>query len=164
MTALIAILLSPFAVLTAFFVVEVLTGLPAGRLRRRERPAASAVVVIPAHDEASVIGDTLRQLHDALGERMRVLVVADNCVDETAERARAQGVDVIERKDLELRGKGHALAFAVDHLASNSPDVLVVLDADCSIDKASLAALVDSAAASGRPAQAVNLLSPNRNA
>jgi glycosyltransferase involved in cell wall biosynthesis len=95
---------------------------------------------------------------------MRILVVADNCTDETADRARASGIEVIERNDPGLRGKGHALAFAVDHLAGAAPDVLAVLDADCSIDAVSLKALVDNASSTGRPSQAINLLRPDRAA
>jgi hypothetical protein len=95
---------------------------------------------------------------------MRILVVADNCSDSTAERARLPGVEVVERNDPELRGKGHALAFAVDRLAEAPPGVLVVLDADCTIDGASLRALVDAAAQSGRPSQSINLLRPDRGA
>jgi cellulose synthase/poly-beta-1,6-N-acetylglucosamine synthase-like glycosyltransferase len=163
-TALVAILLAPFAVLTAFFVVEVLAGLPARSGTGKVRRGASAVIVVPAHDEERVIGETLRQLKEALGEGMRILVVADNCTDATAERSRVPGVEVIERTDSQLRGKGHALAFAVDRLEAEPADVLVVLDADCAIDRASLRALVDSAAESGRPAQAINLLRPDRSA
>jgi cellulose synthase/poly-beta-1,6-N-acetylglucosamine synthase-like glycosyltransferase len=152
------------AVLTAFFVVEVLAGLPARAVRPRNGAKASAVIVVPAHDEELVIADTLRRLTEALGEGMRILVVADNCTDLTAERARMPGVEVAERNDSNLRGKGHALAFAVERLATAPPDVLVVLDADCTIDGASLRALVESAAASGRPSQAINLLQPDRTA
>jgi cellulose synthase/poly-beta-1,6-N-acetylglucosamine synthase-like glycosyltransferase len=68
---------------------------------------------------------------------------------------------VIERKDTDRRGKGHALAFAVAHLASDPPDVLVVLDADCRMDSESLKALV-SAAGFGNPVQSVNLLQPDK--
>jgi len=164
LTALIAILLAPLAVLTAFFVVEVLFGLPARRTVARTHPEASAVIIVPAHDEEAVIGETLERLKEALGEGMRVLVVADNCSDATAEKARDRGVDVLERHDSTLRGKGHALAFAVESLAARPPDVLVVLDADCSIDRDSLKALIESAAAAGRPAQAINLLRPDRSA
>lgn len=159
MTAIVAVLLCPFALLTAFFVIEVLSGLPRGRSRTKGS-GASAVVVVPAHDEAAVIGDTLTRLTDALGANMRALVVADNCTDATAERARQAGVDVLERHDAERRGKGHALAFAAEHLAADPPDVFAVLDADCAIDRDSLQALVASAG-SGRPSQTINLLRPD---
>jgi len=87
--------------------------------------------------------------------------VADNCSDRTAGIARSAGAEVIERNDEDQRGKGHALAFAAEHLASDPPDVLAVLDADCRMDSPSLMALV-AAAGSGGPAQAVNLLRPDK--
>jgi cellulose synthase/poly-beta-1,6-N-acetylglucosamine synthase-like glycosyltransferase len=161
-TILVAILLAPFALLTAFFALEMIVGLWPSRAAARRAAGASAVVVIPAHDEALVIGETLKSLQTALGERMRILVVADNCTDLTAELARAAGVEVVERNDLERRGKGFALAFAADHLRSNPPDVFAVMDADCSTDAASLQALVESALA--RPSQAINLLRADRTA
>ena len=164
MTALVAILLAPFAVLTAFFLVEVSAGLRR-KIGAGTRPSsASAVIVVPAHDEAAVIGETLRSLAEALGPKMRVLVVADNCTDSTAALAGSAGIEVVQRQDPERRGKGFALAFAADHLRSNPPDIFVVMDADCSTDRASLQALVDAAHASGGPAQAVNLLRPDRSA
>jgi cellulose synthase/poly-beta-1,6-N-acetylglucosamine synthase-like glycosyltransferase len=161
-TAVSAILLAPFAVLTAFFLVEVLTGLRrSGHAGGRSSPA-SAVIVVPAHDESVVIGQTLQSLTGALGPNMRVLVVADNCTDSTAALARSTGADVVERQDLERRGKGFALAFAADHLRPNPPEIFVVMDADCSTDPSSLRALVDTAYGSGGPAQSVNLLRPDR--
>jgi len=164
LTALIAILLVPFAVLTAFFAVEVVAGLLRTRVPDAGGCPPSAVVVVPAHDEAAVIGETLRKLNTALGEGMRLLVVADNCTDATAAEARRTGAEVIERHDVEQRGKGHALASAADHLAADPPDVFMVLDADCVIDRASLRALIDEAARSGRPCQSINLLRADRSA
>jgi cellulose synthase/poly-beta-1,6-N-acetylglucosamine synthase-like glycosyltransferase len=163
-TSLVALLLAPFAVLTSFFTAEVLAGLRRIRATAAHIEPATAVIVVPAHDEAAVIGATLGSLGEALGDRMRVLVVADNCSDATADQARKSGVDVIERRDPERPGKGHALAYAAEHLAADPPQVLVVLDADCMTDAASLRALVDGAARSNRPCQAVNLLRPDRNA
>ena len=159
---LVVILLAPFAILTAFFALEIMLGLRPARGEAREGESASAVIVIPAHDEAEVIGKTLEALRTAMGEDMRILVVADNCTDTTGEIARDHGVEVVERTNAQERGKGFALAFAVEHLTMAAPDVFVVLDADCSTDAASLRNLVDAAAASGRPSQAINLLQPNR--
>ena len=164
MTALVAILLAPFAVLTAFFLIEVSAGLRRKIGAGTSLSRASAVIVVPAHDEAAVLGDTLRSLAESLGPKMRVLVVADNCTDSTAALAGSAGVEVVERHDPEHRGKGFALAFAADYLRPDPPDIFVVMDADCSTDQASLQALVDAAHASGGPTQAVNLLRPDRSA
>jgi len=163
-TALVAIILAPLILLAAFFAIEVLAGL--GRPRTELRPSsASAVIVVPAHDEEAVIGESLKSLKEVLlGDRIRILVVADNCEDCTAQRARDEDVDVVERTDLKQRGKGYALAYAAEYLRSDPPSVLVVMDADCRTDAASLAALVDSASRSGRPSQAINLLRPDRKA
>ena len=141
-----------------FFACEVVAGIARNRPAAARQIARTAVIVVPAHDEASVIVPALRSLSDALGEGMRILVVADNCSDDTAERARQAGHQVIERNDEQHRGKGFALAFAAAELESAPPDVVVVLDADCAIDSASLRAIVDEAAASNRPCQAVNLI------
>lgn len=163
MTALVALLLAPFALLTAFFAAEVLVGLKKQKAAHRLGEARSAVIVIPAHDEAAVVAETVRALIGALSDGMRVLVVADNCSDDTAATARYAGAQVIERNDWNRRGKGFALAFAADHLAGDPPEVFAVLDADCRIEAESLRALVD-AAALGRPSQAINLLRPDRGA
>jgi cellulose synthase/poly-beta-1,6-N-acetylglucosamine synthase-like glycosyltransferase len=159
----VAIILAPLILLAAFFAIEVLAGLGRPRTEAQDS-SSSAVVVVPAHDEEAVIGEALVSLKEALGEHMRILVVADNCEDSTARRARGAGVEVIERTDLNRRGKGYALAHAAEYLRSDPPSVLVVMDADCRIDAASLSALVGCASRSGRPSQAINLLRPDRKA
>ena len=42
---------------------------------------------------------------------------------------------MIERHDPERRGKGFALDFAREYLRSNPPDVVLIVDADCMIDR-----------------------------
>ena len=116
--------------------------------------------MIPAHDEEAVLEGTLDRLLAALPDGAGILVVADNCTDGTASIARNAGVRVTERQDQDRRGKGFALDHARRALANDPPEVVVVVDADCTIDKEGLAALIASAAASGRAAQAINLLRP----
>jgi len=90
-------------------------------------------IVVPAHDEEAGVADTVRSLLAVAypRDRFRVFVVADNCIDQTAARARAAGAHVLERLDPERRGKGHALAFAFDRLTNEGfADALVVVDAD----------------------------------
>lgn len=100
---------------------------------------------------------TLKQLMEEIGTRAHILVVADNCRDGTAAFARRLGVEVIERSDDERRGKGFALDFARAHLKTDPPDVVIVVDADCTIDGLSIATLIEACGATGRPCQATNL-------
>ena len=76
-------------------------------------------VIVPAHDEEQNIAATVVSLLavDYPRNRFRVVVVADNCTDKTAERAREAGADVIERVDATKRGKGYALASRVRRVA-----------------------------------------------
>lgn len=111
------------------------------------------VVVMPAHDEAQVIASTLSQVIPELGHHGRLLVVADNCRDETAAIARAAGVEVVVRLDEARRGKGYALDFAIRHLAGDPPDVVIVLDADCVPAPGTLQRLAAACRISGQPLQ-----------
>ena len=94
----------------------------------------------------------------------RVLVVADNCSDSTAVIARELGVEVIERNDPSQRGKGFALDFAKRHLSTNPPEIVIIVDADCSIDAPSLRLLAAECLATGVPCQATNLQKPQATA
>jgi cellulose synthase/poly-beta-1,6-N-acetylglucosamine synthase-like glycosyltransferase len=90
-------------------------------------------IVVPAHDEAQGIARTVESL---LGlqwpvDQRRVVVVADNCQDETAALARAAGAEVIERQDATRRGKGYALEYAFRAiLVEGWAEAIVVIDAD----------------------------------
>jgi len=150
------------ALLLAILAVELLVGTlaPPRRLRRDTGAGTphSAVILMPAHDEAGGIGAIIERLRPALDARIRLLVIADNCTDETAAIARAAGAQVVERQDMSQRGKGHALAFGRERLRADPPDCLVVLDADCEIAPADLRLLVDTACARQRPVQSRYLL------
>lgn len=162
-TLLIAAVLAPIVIVTGFFAIEVLAGVSPLRTPHRPSGAFRAVVLIPAHDEEAVIADTVTDLVSA-GDPFTVLVVADNCSDETATAAQLVGAEVVVRMDRERRGKGFALAAARSHLAVHPPDVVIVVDADCRMDGESLRTLAASAVATGRACQAVNLLMPDLSA
>jgi cellulose synthase/poly-beta-1,6-N-acetylglucosamine synthase-like glycosyltransferase len=127
-------------------------------------PVPRTAVLVPAHDEAAGIADTLARVRPVLPAGARLLVVADNCTDDTAARARAAGAEVTERHDPAARGKGHALAHGRAVLAADAPEVVpevvVVLDADCVPEPGALERLARGAAASGRPVQASYLFEP----
>lgn len=115
-------------------------------------------VLMPAHDEAGGIAQTLRGLLPQLRAGDRLLVVADNCTDGTAKIARALGADVIERHDPTHRGKGHALDFGVRWLANDPPGAVVIVDADCVVAPGGLLTLAARCMATGRPVQALYLM------
>jgi cellulose synthase/poly-beta-1,6-N-acetylglucosamine synthase-like glycosyltransferase len=156
-------IIAPVAILTGFFAVELFAGLPPLREERAIRSSPRTAIIIPAHDEQAVIAQTLAGLPRNDSD-FAVLVVADNCSDNTAAAAVAAGAHVIIRDDPEFRGKGFALAAARDHVRAEPPDVVIVLDADCRIDRSSLIALACSAASLQRACQAVNLLEPDLRA
>ncbi len=107
---------------------------------RRKAPEASVAttfdIVVPAHNEAAGIGATVESLLAVQypSDRRRIIVVADNCTDDTAQRAHAAGATVLERQHASERGKGYALACAYSKsLADGFADVVVVVDADSSV-------------------------------
>jgi len=111
-------------------------------------------VLIPAHNEGVNLIPTLKSAGSQLSAGDRILVVADNCTDDTASIARSHGVEVVERSDPNCRGKGYALAFGRKALRNDPPDVVVVLDADCTLGPDALLRLSTEAVATQRPAQA----------
>ncbi|QGN56088.1 glycosyltransferase family 2 protein [Novosphingobium sp. Gsoil 351] len=156
------ILALPPLIALMIYILEVLIGLkPLPSLPGHTAPPSIAVL-IPAHNEARGIVATIERLQQEMPAGSQILVVADNCSDETASHARQAGAEVAERTDPSRRGKGFALAFGRDRLASDPPEVVVVLDADCGFGAGGLAAL--ASAAREVPAQAVNLLAPDRAA
>lgn len=131
--------------------------------RRPSRSAAGLItgriaVLVPAHNESHHVVPTIACLRDQLGMSDRLIVVADNCSDDTAEIARAAGAQVIERHDLQRRGKGYALAFGIDQLREDPPDVVVVVDADCTLTPGSLYQAAQQAERESRPVQMLNLM------
>src|SRR5690606_13349458 len=121
-----------------------------------ERPRVA--VVIPAHNEQAVLGRTLAALMPHLASRDRVLVVADNCKDDTATVARESGAVCIERTDAARRGKGYALDAGVNALRADPPEIVIFTDADVEVRPGALDELVRQAQRTGRPAQGEYLM------
>ena len=102
------------------------------------------VVVVPAHNEELGIERTVQSLKAVAWpqERCRILVIADNCTDRTAEIAQAAGAEVLVRTSADRRGKGYALEFAFEQvLADRSSQAIVVVDADSVVSENLLQAM-----------------------
>ncbi len=159
---LLAVAALPLALVVFVFAIQVVAAaLPARVVAPRTKPRAARAriaVLVPAHDEAGGIEQTLRAVLPQLRPGDRLLVVADNCSDDTAERARRAGAQVVERSHATDRGKGFALAFGVDALRGDPPGLVVILDADCELGPNALDTLSERVSATGRPAQALYLM------
>ncbi|PPD53036.1 MAG: glycosyl transferase [Methylotenera sp.] len=118
----------------------------------------SFAVVVPAHNEQVQIRSTIASILPQLTSKDRLIVVADNCNDDTAKIARDAGAEVIERFNLDARGKGYALDFGVRHCAETPPEVIVIVDADCQVEPNSLGKLATTCIEFGRPVQALYLM------
>ena len=88
-------------------------------------------VLIPAHNEAAGISDTLESLKSQTLPPDRVVVVADNCTDATEAIALALGAEVI-RTVGNTDKKAGALNFALEGLLAGAEpeDMVLVQDAD----------------------------------
>ena len=141
------------------FFIEVLAAVFSREKSQSEYQASPTVaVLVPAHNESTGIIETLLSLHEQLSAQDRLLVVADNCTDDTAEVARKHGAEVIERHDTSRRGKGYALDFGIQYLAKNPKEILMIVDADCVVDDGAIKKIATHAAQHQRPVQALYLM------
>jgi glycosyltransferase involved in cell wall biosynthesis len=125
---------------------------PKDGVRRR------VAVLVPAHNESSGLLPTLASIQGQLLPGDKILVVADNCTDDTAAIATAGGADVVERKDATKHGKGYALDWGIRRLRMNPPEIVIIIDADCTLMGGAIDQLALTCATTGRPVQALDLM------
>jgi len=163
MTAMISILLLvPTAlifVLALFFAFEVAGAILPDRKRKQSTKRPTAItVIIPAHNEGENLTPTIADVKAQLTDNDRVIVVADNCSDNTANIAIASGAECLVRNNENQRGKGFALQFALDDIKDNPPEIVVFVDADCRLGEGAIEKVSMAALATMRPAQALYLM------
>jgi cellulose synthase/poly-beta-1,6-N-acetylglucosamine synthase-like glycosyltransferase len=144
---------------TAVLFVEItaaVIGYYAARPKEGERRPIA--VLMPAHNESAVIAGSIRSVLPQLAIHDRLVVIADNCSDQTATIAAAEGAEVVVRTDLARRGKGFALDLGVRHLESKPPDVILIVDADCDVSPGAVDLLVRLCCRTNRPVQAIYLM------
>ncbi len=106
-------------------------------------PEKKFAIFIPAHNEGQVIDNIVNNLNlmNYPKDLYDVFVIADNCVDNTADVARLAGANVLERFSTVGRGKGYALQWAFQEVLykeNSDYDVAVIFDADNLVNKAFL--------------------------
>jgi cellulose synthase/poly-beta-1,6-N-acetylglucosamine synthase-like glycosyltransferase len=149
----------------AVFFIEVVASvlIPQRRelLKNSSRPHVA--VLVPAHNESSGLRSTVRDIQAQLIHGDRLLVVADNCVDDTAAVAMDLGTEVIERHDPDRIGKGFALDYGLRHLAEAPPEIVIIIDADCRLAAGTVDRLASDCAKSLRPVQALDLMTASED-
>ncbi|MBD2430897.1 MULTISPECIES: glycosyltransferase family 2 protein [Fischerella] len=152
-------------IICLFFLVECTAALLpiASWHRTHQWQDTQVTVLVPAHNEEVVIRSTLEKLMPALKAQDRLIVIADNCSDATAEIARSLGATVIERHDSICKGKGYALDYGLRFIEFEPPDVVVIIDADCTVYPGAIAQLSECAIATNRPVQATYLMLRQKN-
>lgn len=121
------------------------------------------VILMPAHNESIVIDKTIESIMPHLSFKEQLLVIADNCDDNTSKIARDLGANVIERTDRINRGKGYALDFGLQFLKDNPPAVVLIVDADCILSSGTIEKLVKACIFHERPVQALYLMETQPN-
>jgi cellulose synthase/poly-beta-1,6-N-acetylglucosamine synthase-like glycosyltransferase len=145
---------------TAVLCLEILSA-----LLQHQKPLYSIVgprkriaVIVPARNESSSVRPTLDDIKAQLCAGDRLLVVADNCTDDTAAVARWAGAEVLERRDPARIGKGYALDSGLRCLDRDPPEIVVMIDADCRLAGDVIDRLASACAITGRPVQALYLM------
>ena len=145
-----------------FFIVEMLLSLKKPQpFDLSGLPMPRTTVLVPAHNESQTIAKTLDRLKADLPDNSEILVVADNCTDNTARIAANAGVEVITRHDEHKQAKGYALDFGLQHLKTDPPRVVIIVDADCMVAKGTIARLARMAQKETRPVQASYIMEPH---
>jgi cellulose synthase/poly-beta-1,6-N-acetylglucosamine synthase-like glycosyltransferase len=149
------------AVQLTFFLVEILFAAKKGRSEdefQAEGSRPSVAVLVPAHNEQKVLAHALKAILPQVLPSDRLVVIADNCTDSTADLARKMGAIVVERRDTVRVGKGYAVDAGARYLEAQPPEVVVVIDADCIPQEGTISRLARAAKACDRPVQAAYLM------
>lgn len=109
-----------------------------GKQQELSPPKLRFAIIIPAHNESALIGQTLEKLQaiDYPQELYEAIVVADNCTDNTEDIVRRAGVTCLLRKDTINRGKGNVLKWVFPRLlAQDTHEAYVIIDADSHLER-----------------------------
>jgi 1,2-diacylglycerol 3-beta-glucosyltransferase len=156
--------LALFQALTVFTTVYGLIVFSVGAWAYRSEPRAKDIVpdeelpmvsiLIPAHNEEMVIGNTLNSILKLDYPRFEVVVIDDHSSDATAAILREYPIKVVTRRNLPNRGKSEALNAGLEVAHG---DVICVFDADSEVApdflRLAVAPLVDNPEICGVQAQ-----------
>jgi cellulose synthase/poly-beta-1,6-N-acetylglucosamine synthase-like glycosyltransferase len=128
-------------VTTSFFLYQICISI-AGIFKRKQTEAPYKnhrfAAIIAARNEEFVIENLIEslKLQDYPSDMLDIILVADNCDDNTAEVAKKAGAIVFERFNKKEIGKGYVLRFAFDKIfeLDTEYDAFCIFDADNIVD------------------------------
>lgn len=98
------------------------------------------IALIPAYNEAGRVGDVIARTRTHVAE---VVVIDDGSTDDTATIAEKAGAKVLRHE--QNRGKGGAIATALDYFGNSPAEFAVLLDADGQHDPSEIEEFVEAA-------------------
>ena len=98
------------------------------------------IALIPAYNEAARVGEVVAKARRHVDE---VVVIDDGSSDGTAAAAEKAGARVLRHE--QNRGKGGAIATALDYFGRSDAEFAILLDADGQHDPAEIAKFVETA-------------------
>ncbi len=97
-------------------------------------------VLVPAHNEELLLSELMNSLRaqDYPENMYEVVVVADNCTDQTAKIAKHENVRTVERKNSRFVGKGYAIKYGLENIENETYDAVLIVDADSVVESGTL--------------------------
>lgn len=137
--SIIAVFTNVVFIISMYYLFLSFFGIIRFKPKTKVEPKKSFALIVAAHNEEMVIQDIVNSLNivDYPKELYDIFVIADNCNDKTALKARQAGAIVCERFNKEQRGKGYALEWMFDKIfkMEKKYDSVVVFDADNLVSK-----------------------------
>lgn len=137
LTALILLILLWVVFLLSFQFVFITFGFLKPKVFPKAKTLRKFAIIIPAHNEAEVIGDSVKYLLNELDypqDLYDVYVCADNCTDETFELAKQAGAIVYERHcdDPDKKRAAFPIKLLIDEVMKSDKgyDAVIKFDAD----------------------------------
>ncbi|HBC96689.1 MAG TPA: glycosyl transferase family 2 [Clostridium sp.] len=126
-------------IITIYYLCVSFFGIVRKKSSGEVEPKRSFALIIAAHNEEIVIEDIIESLKDLDYPKKLydIFVIADNCTDKTALKARKKGAFVYERNSVGRRGKGYALEWMFNKIfkMKKKYDDIAIFDADNIVDR-----------------------------
>jgi cellulose synthase/poly-beta-1,6-N-acetylglucosamine synthase-like glycosyltransferase len=166
---IIVVLLLPLAAIWILPVVADIAAIVCALFKTRKVDAAPPSIrprllfLVPAHNESLLIGECVFSLVAMSPRRtdFEVVVVADNCTDDTAKVAASFGATVLKRADASRPGKPAAIEWALSQLPLTGFDAVTIIDADTTVDPEFAAVLAEHAPLRDKAVQTYNGIGNN---